>query len=96
LIAQQPNFWFNALQAASIMDLKETVAANIRRLRLKRGLSQSELARRAKVDRSYLNRLEHAAYDTRLDLIAKIAMALKGEPAELLKTDRPQTPKRDK
>jgi transcriptional regulator with XRE-family HTH domain len=76
------------------MDLKEIVAANVRRLRLKRGLSQSELARRAKMDRPYLNRLEHGAHDPRLKFIAKIAAALKVEPAELLKTDGPQSPKR--
>jgi transcriptional regulator with XRE-family HTH domain len=78
------------------MNLKETVAANIRRLRIKQRVSQSELARRAKVHRSYLNRIEHAAYDARLKLIAKIAAALKVKPAELLKTDGPQTPKRDR
>jgi hypothetical protein len=44
LIAQQPNLWFDAVEATSIMDLKEIVSANIRRLRLKRGLSQSDHA----------------------------------------------------
>jgi transcriptional regulator with XRE-family HTH domain len=67
------------------VDLRERFSSNVRRLRLKRGLSQSELARMAEVDRPYLNTLEHGAFDPRLKFVEKIAAALKVKPAKLLK-----------
>ena len=40
------------------MDLREVFAANLRRLRNAKGVSQDELAHEANVSRSYLSQLE--------------------------------------
>ena len=65
--------------------MRPVFAANMRRLRNERGLSQEVLAREAGVDRSYLARLEAGWHFVGLEVIGKIAEALEVEPAELLK-----------
>ena len=67
------------------MDLRQVFAANLRRLRHARGLSQEDLAHDAGVDRSYLSRLETGATYPGLEIIGKLARVLKVEPAELLR-----------
>jgi transcriptional regulator with XRE-family HTH domain len=68
------------------MDLREVFAFNLRRLRHAKGLSQDELAYDAEVSRSYLSQLEKGAFYASLRIVARIAVALDVEPAELLKT----------
>jgi transcriptional regulator with XRE-family HTH domain len=72
------------------MDLREVFAANLRRLRHDRGLSQDDLAYEADVSRSYLSQLEKGAFYASLKIVGKVAAVLQVEPAELLK----ETPKR--
>jgi transcriptional regulator with XRE-family HTH domain len=72
------------------MDLREVFAANLRRLRHDRGLSQDDLAYEADVSRSYLSQLEKGAFYASLKIVGKLAAVLQVEPAELLK----ETPKR--
>ena len=67
------------------MDLRIIFAANLVRLRRAKGVSQQALAHKAEVDRSYLSRVEAAHHYVGLEVIGKIAEALEGEPAELLK-----------
>ena len=67
------------------MDLREVFAANLRRLRHAKGLSQDDLAYEAEVSRSYLSQLEKGAFHASLKVVAKLATALEVEPAELLK-----------
>jgi transcriptional regulator with XRE-family HTH domain len=67
------------------MDLREVFAANLRRLRHERGLSQENLAYEAEVNRTYLSRLEKGASYAGLEIIGKLATVLEVEPAELLK-----------
>jgi transcriptional regulator with XRE-family HTH domain len=67
------------------VDLKKSLAKNLRRLRGVRGLSQSELAAVAGITRSHLNRLENGAYNASLDTVSKLAAALGSEPLDLLK-----------
>jgi transcriptional regulator with XRE-family HTH domain len=63
------------------MDLRDVFARNLRRLRNARGLSQDDLAYDAGVSRSYLSKLEKGAFYVSLKVIAKLAKALKAEPA---------------
>jgi transcriptional regulator with XRE-family HTH domain len=72
------------------MDLREAFAANLRRLRHDKGLSQDDLAYEAEISRSYLSQLEKGAFYASLKIIGKLAAVLDVEPAELLK----ETPKR--
>jgi transcriptional regulator with XRE-family HTH domain len=67
------------------MDLRQVFAANLRRLRHAKRLSQEELAYEADVNRSYMSRLEKGASYPGLEIIGKLAAVLEIEPAELLK-----------
>ena len=67
------------------MDLRDVFAANLRRLRNKKGLSQDDLAYEAEVSRSYLSQLEKGAFHASLKIVGKLANVLEVEPAELLK-----------
>ena len=67
------------------MDLRDVFAANLRRLRHEKGLSQDDLAYEAEVSRSYLSQLEKGAFYASLKIIGKLAEALAVEPDELLK-----------
>jgi len=67
------------------MDLRDVFAANLRRLRHEKGLSQDDLAYEAEVSRSYLSQLEKGTFYASLKIIGKLAEALGVEPDELLK-----------
>ncbi|GIM48460.1 hypothetical protein DNHGIG_40090 [Collibacillus ludicampi] len=60
---------------------------NIRRLRQKLNLSQSELAERVGVHRTTINRIEKRALQPSLDLLERIANVLKVPLAELLREE---------
>jgi transcriptional regulator with XRE-family HTH domain len=70
------------------MDLRETVARNLRRLRQEKGLSQEELAHRAGINRNYIGMLEREEHAATVDMLEKLAEVLDVDPAELLKEKR--------
>jgi DNA-binding XRE family transcriptional regulator len=76
---------FRTIRFASRMDLREVFAANLRRLRHDKSLSQDDLAYEAEVSRSYLSQLEKGVFYASLKIIGKLAAVLEVEPAELLK-----------
>jgi transcriptional regulator with XRE-family HTH domain len=96
VIAQQSILWFGAIQAASILSIMDlgNCCGQYLPTTPQAGPVAIGACSWGQVDRTYLNRLEHGAFDPRLKFIAKIAAALKVEPAELLKTDGPKTAKR--
>ena len=67
------------------MDLRETFATNLRRLRNSKGWSQDELAHEAKISRSYLSQLEKGGYYVSIKIIGRLAAKLGVEPDEFLK-----------
>jgi transcriptional regulator with XRE-family HTH domain len=67
------------------MDLRDTFANNLRRLRNAKGLSQDELAHQADISRSYLSQIEKGAFYVSLNVIGKLAQTLEVEPEEFLK-----------
>jgi len=67
------------------MDLRQVFAANLRRLRHERGLSQEDLAHEADINRTYMSKLEKGASYPGLEIIGKLARVLQVEPAELLR-----------
>jgi transcriptional regulator with XRE-family HTH domain len=67
------------------MDPRQVFAANLRRLRHAKGLSQEDLAYEAEVNRTYLSKLEKGTSYAGLENIWKLALVLGVEPAELLK-----------
>jgi transcriptional regulator with XRE-family HTH domain len=67
------------------MDLRQVFAANLRRLRHAKGLSQENVAYEADVNRTYMSKLEKGGSYPGLEIIGKLAAVLGVEPAELLK-----------
>ena len=67
------------------MDLRQIFAANLRRFRHAKGLSQEALAYEADVNRTYMSKLEKGGSYPGLEIIGKLAVVLEVEPAELLK-----------
>ena len=67
------------------MDLREVFAANLRRLRHEKGISQENLAYEAGVNRTYLSKLEKGASYVGLEIIGKLSAVLETEPAEFLR-----------
>ena len=66
-------------------DWRQFVGLNVRVLRMARGLTQEQLAFAAKIDLTYLGGIERSRRNPSLMVLARIAAALKTEPAELLK-----------
>jgi transcriptional regulator with XRE-family HTH domain len=66
------------------MDIRERLARNLRRLRLKAELSQEAFAEEAGLHRTYVSDLERGARNPSLLIIAKLAKALRVKPGELL------------
>jgi ribosome-binding protein aMBF1 (putative translation factor) len=64
---------------------EERFAANLRRQRLAKGLSQEQLAEKTGVHPSEVSRLERAARDPRLSTIVKVARGLGVSPERLVK-----------
>ncbi len=64
--------------------LRQVLARNIRQLRTNLGVSQEELAHRAKVHRTYMGAIERAEQNISIDNIEKIAKALEVKPHQLL------------
>ena len=76
------------------MDLRQVFAANLRRLRHAKGLSQEELAYEAGVNRTYMSKLEKGASFVGLEIIGKLANVLDVEPADFLKMPPRKTRKK--
>jgi transcriptional regulator with XRE-family HTH domain len=76
------------------MDLRQVFAANLRRLRHERGISQEALAYAADVNRTYLSKLEKGASYAGLEIIGKLAAILQVEPAALLQLPAARSRKR--
>ena len=64
---------------------KEIFGQNVRRIRGETGLSQEELAFRAKLHRTYISSVERGERNVSLENIFAIAEALQVAPGDLLK-----------
>lgn len=71
------------------MEIREILAANLRRYRLAAGLSQEELAHRAQIDRTYVSSLERCVYAASIDVVDRLAKELGVTAADLLVSDAP-------
>lgn len=67
------------------MDLRQVFAANLRRYRHAKGLSQEELAYEAGINRTYISKLEKGGSYVGLEIISKLADVLRVDPAEFLR-----------
>lgn len=78
------------------MDLRQIFAANLRRIRNDRGISQDTLAYDAEMSRSYLSQLEKGVFHASLKIIGRLTDVLKVEPAEFLKLPEPRKRQKSK
>jgi transcriptional regulator with XRE-family HTH domain len=67
------------------MTLKETIGANIRRIRLDKKWPQEKLSVRAGMSLNFIGQLERGKMNISADYIERIAKALEVEPEELIK-----------
>jgi len=72
----------------SSVNLAERLAEKLRKLRAETGLSQVQMARRLRISRSTLNRLEVASQNTTLRTLDQLCRALKCEPGDLFGQQR--------
>jgi transcriptional regulator with XRE-family HTH domain len=70
------------------MDGRALLAWNLRRIRVKRGLSQERLAYDAEVDRAYVGNLERKAGNPTIDVLDRLAKTLGVGIDELFKQPR--------
>lgn len=66
------------------MKIREILAANLKRYRRERGVSQEELAHLAEIDRTYISSLERCQYAASIEVVDRLAKALGVEAADLL------------
>jgi transcriptional regulator with XRE-family HTH domain len=71
------------------MNARELVAWNIRRIRVRRGISSETLAAEAGVDRAYVSRIERAVANPTIGILEQIAAVLEVEIAELFAVPEP-------
>jgi transcriptional regulator with XRE-family HTH domain len=67
------------------VDAREKLARNIRLQRLRRGMSQEELAWECEMHPAEISRLERNVRDPRFTTIVRTARALRVRPAELMR-----------
>lgn len=65
------------------MDFRRVFAANVRRFRNDRGLTQEQLGELAGISSTYISKVERLVSSPTLDIIVKIAEALDVSPAKL-------------
>ncbi|ROH85408.1 XRE family transcriptional regulator [Pseudomethylobacillus aquaticus] len=65
--------------------LRNCLAANVKRRRVALGLSQEELAFNSHIDRTYISRIENSIGNVSLRIVCEIAESLNTDPSDLLK-----------
>jgi transcriptional regulator with XRE-family HTH domain len=63
---------------------RKLLSQNLRRLRLKKGLSQEQLGFQADVDRTHIARIETKAVNFTVEILFSLATALEVDPRQLL------------
>lgn len=66
------------------MDIRKTFGANLRRYRLRSGLSQEAVAERMGVDRAHVSSMERGQQNVTLLTLWHASQAVNAQPAELL------------
>jgi transcriptional regulator with XRE-family HTH domain len=72
------------------MNARELVAWNVRRIRVRRGLSSETLAAESGVDRAYVSRIERAVANPTIDVLERITRVLEVAIADLFAVPKPE------
>jgi transcriptional regulator with XRE-family HTH domain len=70
------------------MDIVETLATNLRKLRHASGFTQEELADRAGLSARHLGDIERAEHAASVRVLAQLAAALRVDPCDLIRRTR--------
>lgn len=73
-------------------EARRRIAANVRRLRLERGLSQEGMAELANFHRTYVSQLERCVTNISIDGLERLANALSVDVTKLLEEHVAQSP----
>lgn len=65
--------------------VQESIAANVRRLRIRQGLTQERLAEVAELDLRLLQRVEAASTNMKIAVVVSLARALQVAPGALMR-----------
>ncbi|MDX6806610.1 helix-turn-helix transcriptional regulator [Terrihabitans rhizophilus] len=65
------------------MDIHHLFGKNVRHFRLKQGMTQQELAFRAKLEVAYVSKLERGLKNATLETISAVSIALAIQPSSL-------------
>jgi transcriptional regulator with XRE-family HTH domain len=76
------------------MDIRQLFAANLRRIRHDKGISQEDLAYDAGIDRAHVSKLERAVVYAGLEIVEKLAKVLDVTPVDLIKPLPRRAPKK--
>lgn len=78
--------WSNQPHSSSIwwMDVRQRLAANMKRLRKERGWSQEALADEAGMDRTYISGIERVVKNPTITVVERVATALACQLGDLL------------
>lgn len=66
------------------MDVRQRLAANVKRLRKERGWSQEALADEAGLDRTYVSGIERVVRNPTITVVDRVAVALECQMGDLL------------
>lgn len=74
------------LDDADLGAMLESIGANVRRLRVRAGLTQERLAERVDLDLTFLQRIERGKTNLGVAVLLRLATALDVKPAALLRS----------
>lgn len=77
-------------QTPEFDQLRQTLAANVRKARRSRKVSQEQLAFDAEIDRTYVSQIERSVINPSLLVLHKVAIALGVTVLDLLKSESSQ------
>lgn len=69
------------------MDINVLVGRNVKRIRLRKGLTQEKLAEASDLSQQYLSQMERGGRNPTLKILAKVACALGVQPTDLIMPD---------
>jgi transcriptional regulator with XRE-family HTH domain len=79
--------WWRGLPGGTVLFVADPLpkfAANVRRLRAEKGLTQDALAQGASMDPAEIRRIESGRRDPGVRVLSRVAAGLEVKPAELL------------
>jgi len=68
-----------------MQDISKKLGENLRKIRLKKKMSQGDIAKILKVDRGYISKIENGKKNLTLKTVVKLAKVLSISPDQLLK-----------